>query len=234
MPGLRKVSGDPSRPRPEATAKRSEGLTREAFADLLEASSETLWTVAAAILGDPVGAEDVLQEAALAALQKRAEFQPGTSFLSWMGAYVRNHARNAARKRQRQATRPVGPSTLGALADDRDERSGRRVPRPDQELTAAHPVGQAGELFPGTEAFGDELLEALRGLGEEPRAALLLRVVSELSYREVGQALGIPEGTAASHVHRARAQLQDALTAARERTKRPRRAAGDGTAPESR
>lgn len=167
--------------------------------------------IAAAILGDPVEAEDVLQEAAMAAIAKLDAFEPGTSFLAWMGTFVRNHARNHARKHQRRATRPSEPEALEALGEVVDLRSGRRVQRPEEELLGGLTLGPAGGLPSDLEAFDDRVLGALRQLAEEPRAALLLRVVNDLSYREVGQALGIPEGTAASHVHRARAQLREAL-----------------------
>ena len=43
------------------------------------------------------------------------------------------------------------------------------------------------------------------------RACLLLRAVQDLDYSELSRLLGIPEGTAMSHVHRARNALRRAL-----------------------
>lgn len=202
---------DPARPRNGTPA----GLSRQAFADLLEASADSLWTVAAGVLGGPSEAEDVLQEAALSAWTKLEQFEPGTSFLAWMGAFVRNHARNRARLRQRQATRGADPERLVALAREADARSGRRTEEPLQAL-----AGRAGlDALEGREsqdagAFDDALDAALGSLAPLPRTALLLRFLGELSYAEIGQALGIPEGTAASHVSRARTQLRTQLEAA--------------------
>ena len=41
------------------------------------------------------------------------------------------------------------------------------------------------------------------------RECLVLRDVEELSYEEIGQITGLPEGTVKSRIHRARAQLKE-------------------------
>ena len=76
---------------------------------------------------------------------------------------------------------------------------------------APAPVNEAGELLQDQEAFDDQVLHGLRGLGPDQRAALLLRTVLGLGYREIAGALEIPEGTAMSHVHRAREALRRRL-----------------------
>ncbi|MEM6997175.1 MAG: sigma factor-like helix-turn-helix DNA-binding protein, partial [Myxococcota bacterium] len=57
----------------------------------------------------------------------------------------------------------------------------------------------------------DELADALQTLGETPRTCLLLKTVLELEYSEIADVLGIPAGTAMSHVSRARAKLKKHL-----------------------
>jgi len=57
----------------------------------------------------------------------------------------------------------------------------------------------------------DRVLEALVSLEETARACLLLRTVLDKSYREISLALDIPEGTAMSHVHRARKAMRRML-----------------------
>ena len=54
-------------------------------------------------------------------------------------------------------------------------------------------------------------MSALGHLSEVARACLLLRTVEGLDYGEIGRALGIPEGTAMSHVHRSRMRLRAEL-----------------------
>ena len=68
-----------------------------------------------------------------------------------------------------------------------------------------------GRVDPQQHGFDDAVLAALNTLGETARACLLLRTILDLSYRELAETLEIPEGTAMSHVHRARAAMRKAL-----------------------
>jgi RNA polymerase sigma-70 factor (ECF subfamily) len=54
-------------------------------------------------------------------------------------------------------------------------------------------------------------MAALVEVGEVPRACILLRTVEGLAYPEIAKLLGIPEGTAMSHVHRTRQLLRTRL-----------------------
>ncbi len=176
-------------------------LSPDGFASRFTACSRTLWCIAAAIVGGPDGAEDVLQEAALIALRKLDQFDPDTTFSFWMAQIVRYVALNQARSRNRSRVRAVDPGHLDdRVAADRDERQ--------IELSAR------GELGPDCEDFDDDLLAALRQLDGDARACLLLRVVMDMPYREISQTLEIPLGTAMSHVHRARRTLDDRLSSA--------------------
>ena len=177
-------------------------LSPEVFAGRFTACSRTLWCVAAAIVGDHALAEDVLQEAAVIALQKLDRFDPETCFAAWMTQIVRYVALNQAHRRSRRHAVAVDPIHLNgtAAADPREtplELTGRGQLRVDH-------ADQGG--------IDDELLAALRLLDEDARACLLLRVVMELPYGEISRTLGIPQGTAMSHVHRARRALHDQLT----------------------
>jgi RNA polymerase sigma-70 factor (ECF subfamily) len=178
-------------------------LSPEVFATGFTACSRTLWCVAAAIVGDPVLAEDVLQEAAVIALRKLDSFEPDTCFAAWMTQIVRYVALNHARHRSRYQPRAVDPVHL-------DQRVAADEPDTPLELTDS---GQLRLVDVEQAGLDDELLAALHLLDENARACLLLRVVMELPYREISRTLGIPEGTAMSHVHRARRALHEQLTA---------------------
>lgn len=180
------------RPRP------SRGLRPDEFARAFEEAARPLWTVAAGVLGSPAEAEDVLQEAALLALPKLDRFERGTSFLAWMGRFVRNVALNHVRKRARRGEERLRPGVLDELV---------AAPRRPARL----PVEANGSLVEDQTAFDDRLLAELRELAPVPRACLLLRSVLELSYREIAELLEVPEGTAMSHVHRTRVRLRASL-----------------------
>lgn len=73
------------------------------------------------------------------------------------------------------------------------------------------------------------LHELIDGLAEELRQPLLLSAMDELSSREVGEVMGLPEGTVRTRLMRARAQLKLAFEQRRALTERSRleRGAGD-------
>ena len=75
---------------------------------------------------------------------------------------------------------------------------------------AAPPVADQVERM----ALGRALQRALGRLRVDQRAAVVLRYEDGLSFAEIGQVLGIPEATARSHVHRARKELTQLMTAA--------------------
>ncbi len=126
------------------------------------------------------------------ALGKLHEFEPGTSFAAWMGQIVRFTALNERRRRARSRTLPTDPGVMG-----------ERV---------AH-VGSGVDGAGGRAEFTGIVADALRELDDEPRACLLMRTVMDMSYHQIAEALGIPEGTAMSHVHRTRQRLRGALQA---------------------
>lgn len=169
------------------------GLTAEEFSARFQADARVLWTLAAGLLGDSTEAEDVCQEAFIAAYGKRDRFEPGTNFLAWMGRFVRNVATNELRKRARRQTASTDPLVL-----DHHGSSFAGSVRPEDELY-------------DKEEFDERLLAGLRELGEVPRACLLLRTLRELSYTEIAALLELPEGTAMSHVHRSRLALRAKL-----------------------
>jgi DNA-directed RNA polymerase specialized sigma24 family protein len=138
------------------------GLDQEAFARRLRAAAPVALDHRRRGAGDRGKAEDVLQEAAVIALAKLDRFDPATSFPAWMGAIVRNVARNQARKDRRQATTPFPPELLA----DRCDADAARAPRPGAEgrepAAARLPVDARGELLSDSGAFDDALVAALR------------------------------------------------------------------------
>lgn len=165
------------------------------FENLFAQSSRTLWCIAAGVLGDADQAEDVLQEAAMIAYQKCDQFDAETSFVAWTGRIVRFVALNTRRRGQRRKTTPVNPAVL--------EHHQAAV-----TMNGSPAVNATGDLQSDQQYFDDRLQSALQTLSPTARACLLLRTVMDMPYREIARVLDLPEGTAMSHVHRARAQLR--------------------------
>lgn len=184
----------PSPDRPGGPAERpatGHRLSREEFAELFRGSYRALWCIAAGVLMDRAQADDTVQEAAIVALRRLDDFDPRTNFITWCGQIVRYVALNERRRRRR-------------------ERSTRE--RAGQERRGAGWVEPAvpAELRESVHAFSKEL-------DEVPRTCLLLRTIAGMTYTQISTALGIPEGTAMSHVHRSRQHLRARLLEAERR-----------------
>ncbi len=166
---------------------------------LFRQSFGRFWTIANGILFNRSQIEDVIQEAAIVAWQKREQFQKGTSFAAWMGQIVRFTALNHARKERKSPT----------AVESIDE-----LHRPDQEAPASVPLRLTPtfELPADQTAFGDSMMEALAEINIEPRTCFLLRVVENMEYRDIARIMDMPEGTAMSHVHRTKGLLRTRLS----------------------
>jgi RNA polymerase sigma-70 factor (ECF subfamily) len=186
---------------------RRSALTPEEFAARLEECTPVLWAVAAGILGDRTTAEDIVQEAALIGLGKLDAFDRSTNFVAWMSRIVRYVSLNHLRMRSRRQTRPTEHELLdlnAAPETPRDPHGARRM-----EQAADDPL----RLVADDDLFEGDLKQALAQLKPMARACLLLKTVLELDYHEIAVVLDVPEGTAMSHVHRARRRLRDHLEA---------------------
>jgi RNA polymerase sigma-70 factor (ECF subfamily) len=164
------------------------GLDAEAFVSAFAQHGQTLWVVAAAWVGR-ADAEDLVQEAARVAWQKRNAFAPGTDVRAWLSQIVRNVGANWRRRAQPELREPSSLPQLAAPA-----------------LPAAAWPFDADRC-----GLSDELARALAALPEVARACLLLHVVTGHSFAEIAAMLDLPENTAASHARRARLALREAL-----------------------
>ncbi len=167
------------------------------FAEDYRRSFKLFWCVAVGIVQDADLAEDVVQEAAVSAMQKLDQFEPGTNFNAWMAQIIRYVALNSARKQKRRRTR-----TLDGSAD--------RVPGPPAAWEGLD-LSNPSQLPDEKGQFDDHMMAAMNRIGAVPRSCLLLRTLEGLPYAQIAQMLEIPQGTAMSHVHRARRQLREHL-----------------------
>jgi len=149
-----------------------------------------LYTVAYRLTGNREDAEDLVQEVLLRVRRGLETYQPG-SMEGWLSRIATNAFLDEIRRRKRR------PEDL--LPDD-----------PDWVLppTAGADEALAAEVLP------DDVQAALQRLPEDFRAAVVLCDVVGQSYQEISASLQIPVGTVRSRIHRGRAMLREALTAA--------------------
>jgi len=172
-------------------------LTGTEFAAKYRECSRVLWCIAAGVVNDRSLADDVVQEAAMIALGKLDQFDPSTNFTAWAGQVVRFTALNTARKcnRERMLAAAIRETAGGGFSAGRAENAGH----PPSALDA--------------EAFDDDVRAALNELDETARECLLMKTTLDMAYADIARILSIPEGTAMSHVHRARKAMRTRLLA---------------------
>lgn len=176
-------------------------LDHDSFADLFEQARGILRVVAASECGFDL-ADDIVQHAAVIALERIDQFTPGTNFNAWTSAIVRGVARNQRRSEQRHR------SKIFRFTNMFPRNSSQQSDRLSNPPTTSKLVAPDLSLH---EEFDDRLRAALDTLNTTQRTCFLLRTLLEHSYSEIGEILGIPAVTARSHVYRSRTALLDQL-----------------------
>jgi RNA polymerase sigma-70 factor (ECF subfamily) len=127
-------------------------------------------------------AEDVAQQVYLQLFRQIHRFTGDSSFGTWLYRVTVNEAMQHLRRSRRRRF-----ASLSWEPEDRKQNQGQK--------SDVH-----------------ELLDhALAEIEPELRSIFVLREVEHLSYEEIGAALGIPMGTVASRLSRARHELQERL-----------------------
>lgn len=158
---------------------------REAFAALVQVTSNRMYALAARILRDSDLAEDALQGALMAAWRNLPSLRDPARFEAWLRRLV-VHSCYAEARRRRTWTANI------------------RV------LPVDGPVGPDGML---TVVDRDALDRAFSRLSVEQRAVFVLHHHVGLALTEIAETLGIPTGTARSRLHYATRTLRAAIEA---------------------
>jgi RNA polymerase sigma factor (sigma-70 family) len=176
-------------------ARRARGGDQAAFASLVERHHSAVVNFAYRLLGDYDDAADAAQQGFVQLFLALPGLDLTRPFVPWLFRTVRNRCIDAIRQRR---TVSLTPDELGD--DD--------APSLTAQLAATDPLPD--EL--AERADLQQLLSAaIRRLPDRYREVVALRYTTDLSFGEIGEALGIPENTARIHFHRAKALLRDAL-----------------------
>ncbi len=196
------VAGVPAAGDPRVDGQRAERRDRRSDQALVagalagsEADLEVLfrrhwpraYRAAFLIVHDHAAAEDVAQEAFLAALRHLRRFDRRRRFDPWLGAIVANRAIDWVRARETRRESATEPPELPSPSDARPGR------------------------------YSEELLSALAGLSAEQRAVVVMRYVLEYTPGEIARALDLPRGTVNSRLRRGLDTLEARLREAQPR-----------------
>ncbi len=160
-----------------------------AFAQLMERYAGAVFNLAYRMLGNAHEAEDASQEIFLKVYTNLARFDPERRFSTWLLSIGSNYCIDRLRRR-RFAWLTLDDTVLA-------------IPSP-----AKGPERSAIER-----EERDAVQRALLRLPPAYREVAVLRYWHDLSYEEIVQALGVPESTIKTRLHRARRMLADALRA---------------------
>jgi RNA polymerase sigma-70 factor (ECF subfamily) len=133
------------------------------------------------IVQDHAAAEDVAQEAFVAAVRRLDRFDRRRPFAPWLGAIVANRAIDLIRTRSAR----------------------RETTEPELE--------HGTECASPPARYSDEVLEALSALSPEQRAVVVMRYVLDYTPGEIARALELPRGTVNSRLRRGLDALESRL-----------------------
>ena len=189
----------------EATLARAQAGDGEAFRELIDPYRRELQAHCYRILGSVQDAEDVLQEALLAAWRSIGRFD-GQSPRAWLYRIATNRCLNYLRGESRRP-QPAGPPGQGAglTGPARSDEPWWLEPYPD-DLYDLTPGPEA--RYDAQESIALSFVAGLQHLPPQQRAALVLRDVLGFPAAEAAGILGTTQAAVNSALIRARAGLR--------------------------
>jgi len=176
--------------------RQAQNGDQDAFELLVERYSALLLVLISRIVRDDHLAHDVLQRVYLQLYRSLPTLIPGRTLKAWLCQVARHRSIDELRRIRPLLFSEIEPFPIGGECSFLAS-----LPDPGQQPEEQVELRELREL----------LLEAIETLPSPYRAVVLLRYTNQLSYREIGQALRIPETTVKTHFYRARKQLRTLL-----------------------
>lgn len=159
-----------------------------AFGELMEKHRKRVLNLVFRYVGEANAAEDIAQDVFVRVYQSRHRYTPTAKFSTWLYRIAVNHCLNAIRARKSQAA---------SLSKEEGRREGEGGEAPDEGIRRSE-VRVA-------------VREAIDSLPPSQRMAVLLARFEELSYQEIGEAMGLSLEAVKSLLFRAKESLQERL-----------------------
>lgn len=178
----------------EATNHVSENVEIGA---LLAAEAPALKRTAYFFTGDPVDAEDLLQDTFVLALRFFHGYRQGTNLRAWLTKVMRNRYISSTRRRKLEH-RVLETEGKHALAEWSIGEMGRKTMKREGGIAVGH-------------GLSDKVAKAMGDLRPEYLEIIWLCDIEGLSYAEAAQTTARPIGTVMSRLHRGRRALRKQL-----------------------
>jgi RNA polymerase sigma-70 factor (ECF subfamily) len=170
--------------------------SQPAFRLLVERHQRKVLAMALGMLKDPDAAKDVVQDAFVKVYQHLDEFQGASAFYTWLYRIALNLCIDRARRAKRFSEVEFDDGI--AHGGEGYEVSPERLGFDPQRALADKEIRQ-------------RVLAALDELSPNHKAAILMREVDGLSYKEIAEAMGCSQGTVMSRLFHARKRMQELL-----------------------
>jgi RNA polymerase sigma-70 factor (ECF subfamily) len=172
----------------------------DAFGEIVRLYGDKVFNLVYRMIGSRAEADDIAQEVFITVFKTIDTFRGEAKFSTWLLRIAANQSKNRLKYLARRATEPEGLDGAGAL----DVAAVPHALPLSGQVDGPDVLAEAAEL--------DGLLQrGIAALDEEQRLLVILRDVEEMSYDEIGEVTGLPEGTIKSRLHRARMALKEWL-----------------------
>ena len=170
--------------------RRARGGDVHAFERLYRAHLPRVYGLALRMTADPDRAEDLTQDAFVRAWDRLASFRGDSAFGTWLHRLAVNVVLGDLRSRRRWQEEAL-----------EETREGGAPEAPPRALRTA--PARPGETV--------DLERAVAALPPRARTVLVLHDIEGYRHREIGELLGVTEGTSKAQLSRARRLLREAL-----------------------
>ena len=172
---------------------------QRAFAEMVLQSQKKVFNIAYRMLGNSEEAKDLAQEVFVSVFNSIKDLREEIKFDSWLTRITLNHCRNRWEYLKRRQY--FNSDSLDDPVETEDGDVPRAVYDPSDNPETLYEKKMTQEL----------VQKGLQKLKENQRELLVLRDLQGFSYEEMGELLGLPEGTIKSKLHRARMDLKQVL-----------------------
>jgi RNA polymerase sigma-70 factor (ECF subfamily) len=169
----------------------------QAFAALVDKYKQPIMNLLGRTLRDPIEAEDLAQNVFVQVFKSADRYRESAKFSTWLFTIARNLCLNELRRRSRHPAEPIDRPHPEFADQPAQQFEDRKTFSPPEAMLQSE--------------LEEKIEQALAGLPENQRTALLLCRQEELSYEEIAAVLGCSVSATKSLIHRGRETLKQAL-----------------------
>jgi len=169
-----------------------------AFEELVARYQHRLVAIMHHLVGNAEEAEDLAQEVFLRVYRARKKYHPRSRFSTWLFTIANNLALNSLRSRARRPVVPLQTTDSGPLGA-----------RPAEQLVPDDGSGPMQKVQ--KKELAGVIRQALEGLNERQRMAVVLNKFEDMNYAEIAEVMGLTTKAIKSLLSRARMNLRVAL-----------------------